>query len=115
MKMYILQEKVPSRSDFKWTFSRNCEGTEQLRMMVIIQESTSRLPGSTCDKVYDDVLRLPGSMEGLIFVPGSACGAGMRVWKDGKEPVTKHGTAVYFPERTDFSGFSEKKEFYGKL
>ncbi len=32
MKTYILQEKVPSRSDFKWTFSGNCEGTEQLQI-----------------------------------------------------------------------------------
>jgi len=24
--------KAPSRSDFKWAFPRNCEGTEQLRI-----------------------------------------------------------------------------------
>ncbi|MCD7921990.1 MAG: DUF234 domain-containing protein [Clostridiales bacterium] len=26
--------KAPSRSDFKWTFPRNCEGTEQLRKIL---------------------------------------------------------------------------------
>ncbi len=42
MKTYILQEKVPSRSDFKWTFSRNCEGTEQLRKMVAYPQKDIR-------------------------------------------------------------------------
>ncbi len=43
MKTYILQEKVPSRSDFKWTFSRNCEGTEQLRIVIKMTATAAKV------------------------------------------------------------------------
>ncbi|MCC8106380.1 MAG: hypothetical protein LIO99_10335 [Clostridiales bacterium] len=46
MKKYILQEKVPSRSDFKWTFSRNCEGTEQLRITVSGSSKSEKQTGT---------------------------------------------------------------------
>ncbi|MCD7762504.1 MAG: hypothetical protein LUI14_04780 [Lachnospiraceae bacterium] len=52
MKTYILQEKVPSRSDFKWTFSCNCEGTEQLQRMKIMIQPTK---GHDAEIVDDNV------------------------------------------------------------
>ncbi len=53
MKTYILQEKVPSRSDFKWTFSRNCEGTEQLQISMLSDTGAddSFFPVVTFDKI----------------------------------------------------------------
>ncbi|MCD7765833.1 MAG: exodeoxyribonuclease V subunit gamma [Lachnospiraceae bacterium] len=93
-EMYMLQGKIPSRSDFKWIFPRNCEGTEQLQDFDDAESRASESGASEFSGAFE---------EAIVLGPGK---------ESGGLPRFRKGGALYHLEQNLFR--KRQRPFTGK-